>query len=142
MEVSAYLGVIVVAWAAAQGLKYIFAVAKHRRVNVFRQLYLSGNMPSAHTAATVSLVTLVGLREGTDTAIFAVAALLAAIVMYDSIMVRRSAGEQGLAIGQLIDELKSHIHRPRSAKGHTPLEVVAGAVLGIVIAFVMFLVTK
>lgn len=142
MNLSAYLAVIVIAWVAAQGLKYVFAVAKHRRVDVFRQLYLSGNMPSAHTAATISLVTLIGLRDGTDTAVFAVAALLAAIVMYDSIMVRRSAGEQGLAIGQLIEELKSHIHRPRSAKGHTPLEVLAGAVLGGCIGVVVFFITK
>lgn len=60
----------------------------------FRELYISGNMPSAHSATTMSLTTLIGLSEGIDSVIFALAAL-AAVVMYDALMVRRSVGEQG-----------------------------------------------
>ena len=64
------------------------------------------------------------------------------IVMYDAVMVRRSSGEQGIAIQELIKLGKANVVLPRSAKGHTPLEVAVGAVLGLVIGVVVFLATK
>lgn len=140
--ISPYLIAIFVAWMAGQGTKYIILVIKHRSFNHFRQLYISGNMPSAHTATVISVVTLIGLREGTDTGLFGLAALVASIVMYDAVMVRRSSGEQGTAIQALIREQNSKVQLPRAAKGHTPIEVVAGALLGLVIGLVVFLATK
>jgi acid phosphatase family membrane protein YuiD len=139
---SPYLVVIVVAWIVAQGAKYLILSAKNHTVNHLRQLYLSGSMPSAHSATVVSLAVLIGLREGGHSAIFGLAALVAGIVMYDAVMVRRSSGEQGTAIQQLIHELKSAVQLPRAAKGHTPLEVLGGAALGVVIGVVVFLATK
>ena len=139
---SPYLIAIVVGWIIAQGLKYVISVAKTGRVDQVRQLYLSGNMPSAHSATVMSLVAVIALKDGVDSAIFAVAALFAAIVMYDAMMVRRSSGEQGLAIQALIKENKSKIALPRSAKGHTPVEVFVGACLGIVIGAIVFFATK
>lgn len=139
--ISPYLVVIVLAWVCAQGLKYLLAAIREKNVSVFRQLYLSGNMPSAHSAAVMSLTTLIALKDGTHTPLFALAALFAAIVMYDAIMVRRSSGEQGLAIRDLITELKSGIVLPRAAKGHTPLEVLAGATLGVILGIMVFLTT-
>jgi hypothetical protein len=62
--------------------------------------------------------------------------------MYDAIMVRRSSGEQGAAIHQLIKEQKSSVPLPRAAKGHTPVEVAVGALLGLIIGVVVFLATK
>jgi acid phosphatase family membrane protein YuiD len=131
--VSAYLLVIALGWIVAQGLKYVFAVIKTKRIGNFRQFYTSGNMPSSHSACVVGLATVVGLQDGFDSALFGIAFLFASIVMYDAVMVRRSSGEQGLAIQQLIKLGKSNIVLPRAAKGHTPLEVVAGAALGIVL---------
>lgn len=139
---SPYLIAIALGWVVAQGLKYVFAVVRTGNVGNFRQLYLSGNMPSAHSATVVALATLVGLRDGLDSALFGLAALLAAIVMYDAVMVRRSAGEQGVAIQQLIKTTHSKIDLPRAAKGHTPVEVVVGMLLGIVIGLVVFFATK
>ena len=139
---SPYLIAIVVGWIIAQGLKYVISVAKTGRVDQVRQLYLSGNMPSAHSATVMSLVAVIALKDGVDSAIFAVAALFAAIVMYDAMMVRRSSGEQGLAIQALIKENKSKIALPRSAKGHTPVEVLVGACLGIIIGAIVFFATK
>lgn len=132
-SVSAYLVVIALGWILAQGLKYVFAVIKTRRIGNFRQFYTSGNMPSSHSACVVGLATLVGLKDGFGSALFGIAFLLAAIVMYDAVMVRRSSGEQGLAIQELIKLGKSKITLPRAAKGHTPLEVLAGALLGAII---------
>lgn len=140
---SPYLLAIIVGWVVAQGMKYVLVAVKNRNFDHFRQLYLSGNMPSAHSATSVALCTVVGLRDGTGSAIFAVAALLAGIVMYDAVMVRRSSGEQGIAIHALIALAKNKdIVLPRAARGHTPLEVLAGAVLGMLIGIVVFFATR
>lgn len=140
--ISPYLIAIIMGWIIAQGLKYVFAVIKGRSFRQFRQLYLSGNMPSSHSATVVALVTVIALKEGVESPIFAVAALFAAIVMYDAMMVRRSSGEQGIAVQELIKSLKSNIRLPRAAKGHTPLEVLVGASLGALIGAVVFFATK
>lgn len=144
MEVlfSPYIIAIIAGWVIAQGAKYLIMVVKHRSFDHLRQLYLSGNMPSAHSATVVALVVIIGLRDGFASGLFGLAALLASIVMYDAMMVRRSSGEQGKAIQQLIKEQKSKVALPRAAKGHTPVEVVAGAALGVVIGLVVFLATK
>lgn len=139
---SPYLIAVVAAWLLGQGAKYLIVAFKNRNFNHLRQLYLSGNMPSAHSATVVALGVVVGLKDGFDSGLFAVAALFAAIVMYDAIMVRRSSGEQGIAIQQLIREQKSSVALPRAAKGHTPVEVLVGAFLGAVIGLVVFLATK
>lgn len=140
--VSPYLLVIALGWIVAQGLKYVFAVIKTKRIGNFRQFYTSGNMPSSHSACVVGLATVVGLLDGVDSALFGIAFLFASIVMYDAVMVRRSSGEQGLAIQQLIKLGKTNIVLPRAAKGHTPLEVLAGAALGLLLGLVVFFATK
>lgn len=142
MVVSPYLIVIIFGWIAAQGLKYVFAVIKTKNIGNFRQLYTSGNMPSAHSACVAGLATVVGLIHGADSALFGIAFLFASIVMYDAVMVRRSSGEQGLAIQELIKLGKAKIVLPRSAKGHTPVEVLVGALLGVFIGLVVFVATK
>lgn len=139
--ISPYLVAIVIGWLVAQGLKYVFDAIRSRTWSHLRQLYLSGSMPSAHSATVVSLATVVGLRDGLDSAIFAVALLFAGVVMYDAMMVRRSSGEQGLAIQSLIKEAKSKVLLPRSARGHTPVEVLAGAILGVIVGSVVFVTT-
>ncbi len=139
---SPYFIAILTAWIVAQGAKYLIVALRQRRFDHIRQLYLSGNMPSAHSATVVALAVVVMFRDGIESGVFAVAALLAGIVMYDAVMVRRSSGEQGLAIQQLIKEQKSTIALPRAAKGHTPVEVLVGALLGAAIGLVVFLATK
>ena len=142
MKLSPYIIAIIAAWLVAQGAKYLIIAVKQRSFKSFRQLYLSGNMPSAHSASVVALCVLIGLRDGFDTGLFGLAALFAGVVMYDAVMVRRSSGEQGMALQSLIKEQKSNVPLPRAAKGHTPVEVLIGAVLGAVIGSVVFLATK
>lgn len=139
---SPYIIAILLGWIVAQGAKYLIVAAKQRSFDHLRQLYLSGNMPSSHSATVIALATVVALRDGVESGLFAVAALLAGIVMYDAVMVRRSSGEQGVAIQQLIREQKSKVALPRAAKGHTPVEVLVGALLGVAIGAVVFLATK
>jgi uncharacterized protein len=139
---SPYLIAVIAAWLIAQGIKYCLVAIKQRSFDHIRQLYLSGNMPSAHSASVLAMVTMIGLRDGLDTGLFGLALLFASIVMYDAVMVRRSSGEQGIAIQQLIKEQKSKVALPRAAKGHTPLEVLVGGSLGILIGLVVFLATE
>jgi len=142
MSISPYLVAIITGWVVAQGLKYVFAVIKKRSFLQLRQLYISGNMPSSHSATVMAFATVVALIDGVQSSIFALSALFAAIIMYDAMMVRRSSGEQGLAIQELIGSLKSNVRLPRAAKGHTPLEVLVGALLGVTIGLVVFFATK
>ena len=99
-------------------------------------------MPSAHSATVVALLTVTGARDGLNSGVFGLAALFAAVVMYDAVMVRRSSGEQGVAIKALIKEQKSNVPFPRVAKGHTPSEVLVGALLGLLIGLVVFFATR
>jgi len=142
MEISPYIVVIITAWVVAQGAKYFVGAIQTRSFRRFRQLYSSGDMPSAHSASVVALTTVIGLTDGLASPIFALAVLFASIVMYDAVMVRRSSGEQGAALQQLLKDMKSKIVNPRAAKGHTPAEVLAGALLGLIIGVVVFFATK
>lgn len=142
MIISPYLLSIVLAWLTAQGGKLFIYSIRNKVPISYRQLYVSGSMPSSHSAAVVALMSVVGMREGVDSAIFGVITLFAAIVMYDALMVRRSSGEQGEALSLLIKEQKSKILLPRAAKGHQPLEVAVGALLGMVIGFGVYFFTK
>jgi acid phosphatase family membrane protein YuiD len=140
---SLYIGTIAIAWFVAQGLKYIISSIKNRSfTESLNQLYLSGNMPSAHSATVVALTIVIGATEGLNSAVFGLAVLFSAIVMYDAMMVRRSSGEQGKALIQLIEASKSKITRPRVAKGHTPMEVLAGAIVGSLVGLIVVLVTS
>lgn len=142
MILSPYIIAILVAWCVAQGAKYLIVAIRERSLKSVRHLYLSGNMPSAHSASVISLLTVIALRDGMQSGLFGVAALFAAIVMYDAVMVRRSSGEQGIALRALLKETKSTQPLPRVAKGHTPVEVVVGACLGVVSGLVVFFATR
>lgn len=139
--ISPYIFVIVSSWLVAHTTKFVIAKVKKQERRFVTQLFISGGMPSSHSAAVVSVALLIGLRDGVATGIFGLAALVAFIVMYDAVKVRRSSGEQGMALRQLITEQKSNIVLPRAAMGHTPIEVMIGALLGAVIAIVVFLAT-
>jgi acid phosphatase family membrane protein YuiD len=90
----------------------------------------------------MSLATVIGLKDGLNTGLFGLAILIAMIVMYDAVKVRRASGEQGEAIAAIIKEQGSKVEIPYIAKGHTVIEVVAGAAFGIAIGVVVFLATK
>jgi acid phosphatase family membrane protein YuiD len=128
-------------WLLAQGVKYLIASIKAKNLKAVRQLYLSGGMPSAHSATTLAVTFVIGLIDGFDSAVFGLAVLVASVVMYDALMVRRSSGEQGQTLLALLKERvsKTELLPPRVARGHTPLEVLVGALLGIVVGAVTYL---
>ncbi|MDI9484402.1 MAG: divergent PAP2 family protein [Syntrophomonadaceae bacterium] len=126
----------ILAWALAQVFKIISWALVSKELN-FKRLVEPGGMPSSHSAFVTSLCTGVGLREGFDSTLFALAAVFAVIVMYDASGVRRAAGKQARVLNRMIEDLNRrelHPERLRELLGHTPFEVVVGAVLGIVIA--------
>lgn len=131
--VSPYIVAAALGWIIAQSAKYVIASVKHRRLASARQLYLSGRMPSAHSATTVSLLVTVAAFDGVDSAVFGLAFLFTLVVLYDAMMVRRSSGEQGVALSALMKEQKSKVPFPRVAMGHTPAEVAIGSLLGLVV---------
>jgi acid phosphatase family membrane protein YuiD len=142
LQLSPYVLAPLFAWIVAQGLKYVFASIKGKKFGSLRQLYLSGSMPSAHSATVIALVVVIGLKDGIESSIFGLALLFAAVVMYDAVMVRRSSGEQGAALRGLFHTLKVDPVAPfRTARGHTPREVVGGIVVGVVVGLVLYFTT-
>lgn len=140
-DLSSYLIAIFVAWFGAHIIKYIVSYIKKERRGFRSQLFTSGGMPSSHSATVMAMTTVIGFRDGVESGLFGLAALFSLIVMYDALKVRRSSGEQGVALAELIKEQKSNIRLPRIAKGHTTLEVVIGACLGVIIGSIVFLAT-
>lgn len=136
MILSTYLIAAGSAWAVAQILKYLFGVMGSGRWHDASTFLHSGNMPSVHTATTVALSTTIGLIDGTNSALFALSLLLTAIVAYDAMGVRRSSGEQGVALLLL---LSPKAKPPYVALGHQPMEVLVGAIVGVAVSvFVAF----
>lgn len=140
--ISPYVWAIVAAWLASHLVKYSIATFKGQRLDFTHQLFISGGMPSSHAATSVAVWTVILLRDGIGSGLFGLATLLVLVITYDAVKVRRSSGEQGEAIAQLIRAGKTDIRIPRAAKGHTPLEVLMGALFGALIGFVVFLATS
>ena len=128
-------------WIITQGMKYAVASLKKGRPVSARQLYLSGHMPSAHSATVVALLTVIALIDGVGSGLFGLALVFTSVVLYDAMMVRRSSGEQGVALTKLLKEQKSDVPLPRVAMGHTPLEVAVGSFIGFVVGLVVYLLT-
>ena len=124
-------------WLIASVTKIIIGLIREKRLD-FRRIYGSGGMPSSHSATVSSLAVAVAKTNGLRSTSFAIAFMLAFIVMYDASGVRRAAGEQARILNQLVNNLSEHrpVYLKKNLKeliGHTPLEVVVGALLGVLI---------
>lgn len=130
----------VVAFTIAQSTKFFTAWYKERRWDL-KQLIGSGGMPSSHSATVTALAMAVGFQEGFGGPLFATALILACVVMYDATGVRLQAGRQAEVLNQIVYELPAEHplaeSRPlRELLGHTPPQVIAGGLLGIVTAVI------
>lgn len=125
-------------WIIAQTIKVIIGVVRQRRFD-FRWLIGTGGMPSSHAAGAACLAAILGLEYGFDSVYFALAASFAIVVMFDAQGVRRSTGKQARILNKIMDDIywqgRTSEGRLRELIGHTPIEVLAGALLGIAIAF-------
>ncbi len=128
------------AWVIAQLIKVLVALTQGKGLDL-SYFVNSGGMPSAHSAMVSALATAVAMTDGFDSTFFAIAAILALIVMYDAAGVRQSVGRQSVVLNRIILELKRKERLVkieadlRELMGHTPFEVIAGGALGIALAW-------
>ena len=133
----------VMAWFIAQVIKVITSLIQNKRFD-FRRFVGSGGMPSSHAAFVTSLATAVGLERGFSGTDFAICAVFALVVMYDAAGVRRAAGQQARILNKLMEKWEKsdfsdtdkHL---KELLGHTPKEVFVGALLGITVALIRFM---
>jgi acid phosphatase family membrane protein YuiD len=129
-----------VAWAIAQASKVILTSVRQRRLNL-RVLAETGGMPSSHAAIVMGMTAAVGKHAGVSSAAFAIALIFSFVVMYDAAGLRRAAGRQAAILNRLVEDLV-HMRGMQEQKlrellGHTPVEVVVGALLGIGVGLVL-----
>lgn len=123
-------------WFAAQLIKAIICLVMNHSLPL-NVVFGSGGMPSSHSATVCALSAAVAFDCGLASPIFGVSCILAFIVMYDAMGVRRETGDQGKAINDILrifEDMGKPISPEKKFKelvGHTPLQVVCGAVLGI-----------
>lgn len=128
----------VTGWFVAQLLKTIIDTCINKSFSAER-LTGSGGMPSSHSATVCALATSTGIRYGVGSYAFAVSAIIAIIVMYDARGVRRETGIQAQVINEMLDFFQkmgkplSYEEKLKEFVGHTPLQVLVGAILGIAI---------
>ena len=136
---NAVLDCALLAWFLAQLAKVIL----HFLVNhtlALRLFITSGGMPSSHFSFVVACTTAIGRLYGTDGPVFALSAIVAAIVMYDACNVRRSAGDMARTLNTILahiqEQTRAYVAQDlKEIMGHTPLQVLAGAILGFAVGF-------
>lgn len=127
------------AWIIAQTIKVSVGVIREKKFD-FRWFVGTGGMPSSHAAGASCLAAAVGLENGFDSVYFALAAAFALVVMFDAQGVRRASGRQARVLNKITEDIywqgRIDDARLRELIGHTPVEVIAGFLLGVIIAFV------
>ncbi len=124
-----------ISWFVAQSIKVISVIVKEGKLD-FTRFVGSGGMPSSHASFIVSLATVIGKKYGWDSGEFAISVAVSLVVMYDAAGVRRAAGNQAKVLNRLLNFQRDKIHFDVTLKellGHTPFEVIMGALLGIVL---------
>ena len=135
-----YLLAPILAWAIAQAAKVTLTSVRERRLNL-RVLAQTGGMPSSHSAIVMGLTTAVGKYSGLTSAPFAIALIFTFVVLYDAAGLRRAAGRQAEVLNRLVEDLV-HMRgvqeaRLRELLGHTPTEVLVGALIGLVVGLLL-----
>ena len=121
-------------WFLAQLIKFITHLVQYHKID-FKKFVSSGGMPSSHTAISVCLSTVVGIEHGFGSGLFAISSVMAFIVMADATGVRRAAGKQAEVLNKLVYHSRD-VQVDKELKvllGHTPVQVISGAALGILI---------
>lgn len=138
----------IIAWAVSQILKTITYLIVEKKF-VFKRIISDGGMPSAHSATVISLAVMCGWTQGFDSAAFAIAMILAVVIMRDAVGVRRESGINASAIKQLADRSNKELedgeapietNKLKVLVGHTPLQVVCGCVVGIAVCILYILI--
>lgn len=125
-------------------IKFSIESIKNKKIDIGRLFNGSGGMPSTHTTFSTALTMLIGYEEGFDTPIFAVALIFTCITSYDALGVRWESGKQAEVINIIWSELmkgnKKAFRKLKEQLGHQPLEVLVGALLGVVVSSIFSLI--
>jgi len=131
-----YIYIPFLLWFFIQTYKVIHDLVKTKKFN-FKRIIGAGGMPSSHSAIVVSVTTLIGKYEGVHTPLFALALIMACVVMYDACGVRRAAGKQAAVLNKLIETkglTGGQVYEKLvEALGHTPVQVFVGAFIGVIV---------
>lgn len=124
----------------AQVIKFIIFTIQTKKIN-FKIFTTTGGMPSSHSAGVMGISTAVGLIGGFDSLYFAIAFAYALVTMYDAAGVRRAAGKTAACMNKMMDDFYKHDVQALGGKlkellGHTPFEVIMGAIYGIVFTII------
>lgn len=132
----------VLAWFVAQVIKTAIDAYFNKGIN-WERMTGSGGMPSSHSSTVVSLAIATGISYGVDSTLFAIALIFAIVVMYDATGVRRETGKQAVILNRLLLDNpfswtgKEFEKKLKEYVGHSPFQVLMGAILGILIAVIM-----
>ena len=130
-----------VAWFLAQVIKVLLDLLLTRTFD-WHRFVSSGGMPSSHSALVVACTVAAARVQGMDSPLFGACAVFSLVVMYDACNVRRSAGDTA----KLVNQLLRHVERLTAEDfaddlkiimGHTPLQVLMGALLGLAVGLLM-----
>jgi acid phosphatase family membrane protein YuiD len=137
-------------WLIAQIAKIVINAIVNKKLDIER-LFGDGGMPSGHSATVTSMALMTGFKLGFDSPIFGIAMLLAIIVMHDATGVRHEAGKHAKSIIELTGIFNEYIlehdeklklQKLKTLVGHTPLQVVCGAGVGVLVVVLYLLITK
>ena len=131
-----YIYIPFLLWFGIQVFKLVYDLVKTKKFN-FKRIMGAGGMPSSHSAVVTSLTTLVGKDVGVNSPVFAIALIFSFVVMYDACGVRRAAGKQATLLNKIIETpgLTGVQVQEKLVEvlGHTPLQVLVGAIIGIIV---------
>ena len=135
-----YLYIPFLMWFGIQLFKVIWDLVTTKQFN-FKRIMGAGGMPSSHSAVVTSIATLIGKYEGITSPIFALAVVFSFVVMYDAAGIRRAAGKQARLLNKIVNTpgLTNLQVQEKLVEvlGHTPMQVVVGAVIGIIAGLVL-----
>ena len=127
-------------WFCIQTFKVFYDLVKTKKFN-FKRIMGAGGMPSSHSAVVTGLASMIGKSQGIDSPIFALSVVFAFVVMYDAAGIRRAAGKQAKLLNRIIDTPGltglQVSERLVEVLGHTPTQVVVGAIIGICVGIII-----
>ena len=134
-----YLIIPFAVWFFIQLFKLIYDLVTTRKFN-FKRILGAGGMPSSHSAVVTSLATMIGINQGFDSQMFALATIFAFFLMYDAAGIRRAAGKQAHILNMIVNtpglsgvEVTEKL---QEVLGHTPTQVIVGAIIGVIVGLI------
>ena len=131
-----FIWIPILTWFSIQAFKVIWDLITTKKFN-FKRILGAGGMPSSHSAVVMTITVLIGKELGFDSPVFALSSIVAFVVMYDAAGVRRAAGKQASILNKIVNtpglsgvEVQEKLVE---VLGHTPIQVVVGAVIGIIV---------